>query len=184
MSYTFRPPGSPEDWQAIRRLNHRIFAEEVAQHDATPEGLLVDPLESRSRFVIALHSAECVGMVCAHDDGPYSVESKLDDPSVLETLERPLIEVRLLAIDPGHRNGMVLAGLLGGLLESALETGQGTLLISGIAQREAMYRRMGFIPIGPQVRRGHAHFLPMALSLSTLPPRVLANLRRWQLRSR
>lgn len=183
MSYSFRAPECESDWDAVRRLNHRTFAEELGQHDASAEGRLVDPMETRSRYVVALHGSVVVGMVCAHDDPPYSVEKRLHDTAILDRLPAPLVEVRLLAIDAGHRNGMVLAGLLGTLMSEEVQAGQGTVIISGVAGRQAMYERMGFRPLGPPVMQGTASFVPMALRLDDLPPHILTALARWLRRS-
>lgn len=179
MRYTFRAPESDADWDAVRRLNHRTFAEELGQHDQAAERRLVDPMESRSRYVLAAHGDTVVGMVCAHDEPPYSVERRLQDVSILDRMPTPLVEVRLLAIDAGHRNGMVLAGLLGSLMADEVRKAKGTVVISGIAEREAMYARMGFRPLGPPVAQGSARFVPMALRLDDLPPRVLTAMARW-----
>ena len=169
MTYSFRIAESAEDFQQIRRLNHRIFSEELGQHAARPDGLLADPFEARSRYLLALCGGEVAGMVCVHDDPPWSVTKRLAQASVLDRLTKPLLEIRLLALAPEHRNGMVVAGLLAGVLEMALEAGFRTLLISGVTSQVRMYRRLGFAELGPAVVDGAAAFYPMALDLQALP---------------
>jgi len=180
--YVFKTAETGEEFQSLRRLNHRIFAEEVGQHEARPDGVLIDPFEDKSRFTIAVHQGSVVGMVCVHDEPPFSVEKKLSDRAVLESLARPLLEVRLLAIDPEHRNRMVLAGLLGNMVEEAFAAGYGTLLISALADRMEMYERFGFSALGPPVESGSAIFVPMALKLSELPRQMLTDIARWRRR--
>lgn len=183
MPYIFREPIDDADWDALRRLNHRVFAEEIGQHDIQPDGRLRDSQEGRGRYVLAVKDGTIIGMAYANGEPPFSVEHKLADAAILGRLPGPLVEVRLLAIDAAHRGGMVLRGLLGALLEEALEMRAGTIIISGIAARVEMYRRIGFAPLGPAVQRGRGVFVPMALQLDELSPHIQASLRRLAMRS-
>lgn len=183
MSYSFRIAETADDFHQIRRLNHRIFAEELGQHPAQPGALLADPLEARSRFLIALHDDLLAGMVCVHDDPPWSVTKRLAEPAVLEALPPPLLEVRLLALAPEHRQRLVLRDLLARLFQDALERGYRTLIISGISTQVGMYHRMGFVELGPAVAEGLAAFYPMALDLHAVPAHTLASWRRYQRRT-
>ena len=182
MRYSFRIAGSANEFQQIRRLNHQIFSDELGQHVARPDGILADPLEARSRYLIALLHELVVGMVCVHDDPPWSVTKRLAQAAILDTLPPPLLEVRLLAVAPEHRNRLVLAGLLAGLLELALERGFRTLLISGVTSQVRMYRRLGFVELGPAVAEGQATFYPMALDLQTVPPHTVESWQRYHQR--
>ena len=183
MSYSFRTAETADDFQQIRRLNHKVFSEELGQHAARPDGLLADPFEARSRHLIALHQDLVVGMVCVHDDPPWSVTKRLADPAIVDTLPPPLLEVRLLALAPEHRTRLVLAGLLAGVFEDAKERGYRTLLISGITDQLKMYRRLGFVELGPAVADGHSAFYPMALDLHALPAHTLQSWQRYQRRT-
>jgi GNAT superfamily N-acetyltransferase len=180
--YTFRLAGKDSDLDEIRLLNHRVFAAEIAQHPETADQRLVDAYEEQSRFVVALAHGHIVGMVSYHDDPPYSVEKKLDDPRLLVGLERPLREMRLLAVDPAHRGrgGIVAFGLLARLCELALADGVKTVVISAYEQRLDMYHFMGFNALGPAVVSGGARFVPMALRLDAIPKEALAMYARYQ----
>jgi aspartate aminotransferase-like enzyme len=55
----------------------------------------------------------------------------------------------------------------------AQHRGAGTLVISALAERESMYRTLGFEPLGPAVVSGRCRFLPMRLAVTnhgSLPP--------------
>jgi hypothetical protein len=52
------------------------------------------------------------------------------------------------------------------------------LAISGLLERQKMYVRMGFCPLGDAVRRGGAYFIPMLLDLSNLSDQAQRDLRR------
>jgi predicted N-acetyltransferase YhbS len=183
VSYQFREAVSESEFEQIRRLNHRAFADELGQHPASPDGRLVDPRETRSRYFVALRGERVVGMVCASITPPFSVEARLPDAAALGSLPQPHCEVRLLAIESAHRNTLVISGLLLCLLRAVLELGAGTLLISGVSGRVEMYQRLGFRPLGPAVPQGQAAFVPMALRLDELPELVRRGVARGQRRT-
>ncbi len=183
MSYEFREADHEAEFEQIRRLNHRAFADELGQHPPSPDGRLVDDREARSRYFVALCGERVVGMVCASTTPPFSVESRLPGTAILDSFPQPHCEVRLLAIEPAHRNTLVISGLLLCLLRAVLEQGAGTLLISGVAGRVEMYQRLGFRPLGPPVPQGQAAFVPMALRLDELPQLVRRGVARDQRRT-
>jgi hypothetical protein len=183
VSYIFKDAETEEEFEQIRRLNHRIFAEEVAQHDRTADSRLIDKHESKSRFYIAMHQGQVVGMVCTCSQPPFSVEQRLASPDLLAVLPQPLLEIRLLAIDPEHRRRMVFLGVLGRMVARTLSQNYGTLLISAVDDRLDMYTRMGFKPIGPAVPGGAARFVPMALRLADLPENMRRDISRYVLRT-
>jgi len=104
---------------------------------------------------------------------------------VLRALRAPL-EVRLLAILPEYREGAVVAGLFSQVNEYARRNGYSDLLISGIVEREGMYRKLGFRPMGPPVACGESAFMPMRLSVDAPPDefrrREQMYMARWQRR--
>lgn len=182
MKYLYREAKTEDDFERLRRLNHRTFAEELGQHQPAPDGRLIDRFEARSRYLLALDGDELAGMVSYSMTPPFSIESRLADAAILKTLPGPLCEVRLLAIRPEYRGRPVFAGLLAALLGAVRRAGAATLLISGVEQRVEMYGKMGFRPLGPAVPQGVAAFVPMALPLSRLPPRIEREARRVQRR--
>ena len=179
MKYSFRE-ALPGDYEAIRRLNHRTFAEELGQHGTHPSGLLEDRFESRARYFLALEGDHVAGMICAMHDRPFSVESRLPDLSVLDAWPAPRVEIRLLALEPEHRNGLVMAGLIGCMMKAVSAAGARTMLISGISTRLAMYERMGFAALGPPVVSGQASYVPMAARVDLLPENARRGLDRAQ----
>jgi aspartate aminotransferase-like enzyme len=160
----FRQAISSADLEQIHALNHRVFAEEIAQHRPEPSGLLVDRFHEQNRYFVAVREDVVIGMISAHAGPEFSVKRRLPDASLLESLPCP-IEVRLLAIEPRERNRTVLAGLLWQAYDYAVTGGYSHLLISAISTRQAMYRKMGFHALGPAVPEGEASFVPMLMPL-------------------
>lgn len=177
----FREARTTDDLLQISALNHHTFAEELGQHPIHPSGLLVDRFHACNRYFIALQDEEVVGMVSAHPSPEYSVAQKLKDPQVLSQFPNPL-EVRLLAIAQHVRNRTVLAGLFWMVYEYALANAHSHLLISGIVDREPMYRKLGFVALGPAVQAGAAGFIPMVMEIgggSVNPPARAASFQRY-----
>ena len=111
-------------------------------------------------------------MISIHAGPDFSIARRLPDPDVLRTLSRPF-EIRLLAIEPQARNRTVLAGLLWQVYDFARSQEGSHLLISGIIERESMYRKLGFVPLGPAVPDGSARFIPMMMPLVDDRPNIL-----------
>jgi aspartate aminotransferase-like enzyme len=161
----FKEAETANEFEQIRALNHRVFAEEVAQHPVQRSGLLADRFEGQSRYFIAIRDGIVIGMISANPGPSFSVVKRLPDPHVLGVFKRPL-EVRLLAIEPCERHQAVLAGLLWQLYEFAETHGFSHLLISAIENRESMYRKLGFQPLGQPVPEGAAAFIPMVMPVA------------------
>src|SRR5215469_6409704 len=139
----FKQAETDEEIEQIHRLNHRVFAAEVGQHATAPDGRLVDKFHTRNRYFIAKLDGQIVGMVSVHDGPEFSIESRLNDLSLLKTMRAPL-EVRLLAILPELRCQSILAGLFWQVRNYAREHHHSDLLISGIVDRLPMYEKIGF----------------------------------------
>ncbi len=179
MKIEFRIAATPDEFDIIRRMNNDVFASEIGQHEASPDGRLVDPFESRSQFLLAFDSGREAAMVCFHCQPPYSVERKLADPTILDSLPRPLYEIRLLAVGPTYRGSSVLTLLLVKLFDILRERRAKSIVISGITSQAQMYETLGFTPLGPPVQSGAAEFIPMMLDLDHLPGRAEAIRRRY-----
>jgi aspartate aminotransferase-like enzyme len=169
----FKEADNPRELQQIHALNHRVFSEEIAQHPTNPSGLLIDRFHGRNRYFVALHHDTVIGMISIHAGPDFSIARRLPDPDVLRTLSRPF-EIRLLAIEPQARNRTVLAGLLWQVYDFARSQEGSHLLISGIIERESMYRKLGFVPLGPAVPDGSARFIPMMMPLVDDRPNILS----------
>ena len=175
LRYRFKKAETPEEFEQIFRLNYAVFAGELEQHPAQPGERLVDKFHDRNRYVIALAGDEVIGMIAVHNQPPFSVAAKLADPRVLDGYGR-LLEVRLLAVDPVHRNGVVMAGLMLGVYEHARDFD--AMVISGHVEKAGIYHELGFRDLGPPVASGQALFVPMAIRVADLAERQA----RWQRR--
>ena len=175
LRYRFKRAETEDEFAQIFRLNHATFAGELEQHPIQASGELVDKFHDKNLYIIALAGREVVGMISFHAEPPFSVAGKLGDPSTLDTLGT-LAEIRLLAVDPQHRNGTVMAGLMLGVYEHA--SAYDTVIISGHIDQCGLYRELGFKDLGPAVESGHALYVPMAIRVADLAQRQA----RWKRR--
>lgn len=161
----FKPVTTAEELGQVHRLNHRTFAEELGQYEASESGELVDRFHGVNRYFVAKNGDAVIGMISINSTAPFSIEKRLHNPAaMLATIPGPS-EVRLLAIKSDARRGIVLAGLFWQVYAEARRQGRSHLLISGIAERAEMYRALGFRDLGAAVSSGDASYIPMAMAL-------------------
>jgi aspartate aminotransferase-like enzyme/predicted N-acetyltransferase YhbS len=178
--YVFKRAETSQEFDEIHRLNYRTFVAEVPQHPDTGNGRLVDKFHDKNVYFIAVREGRVVGMVSAHDQPPFSVTDRLSDPQVLHRPGVRLLEVRLLAVEPGRRHSRVLPGLLWVLLEFVRDHGHTHMVISGLQERASLYQHLGFRSLGPAVPCGPVAFVPMVLALEPMPARLGKLVWRWK----
>jgi len=180
--YVFKLAETPQELEDVHRLLYQTFVVEIPRYDDPGTDYLVDKYHDRNLYFVALCNGRVCGMAAVHDQPPFSVAAALDDPDVLHRLSRRLLEVRIFAVEPRERFGLVFAGVAWSIHEYAKSSGYRQIVISGLAGREPMYERLGFLRLGPPRLRGSEHFVPMALDLSRLPKKVKQDLQRWNRR--
>jgi aspartate aminotransferase-like enzyme/ribosomal protein S18 acetylase RimI-like enzyme len=162
---TFKIADTAAEIEAIHRLNHRTFAEEIPQHRPDPRGRLVDRFHAENTYAICLDGPALVGMVAGRCARPFSLDGKLRRLDTHLPAGRTPVEVRLLAIEPRYRRTAVASRLLALLAEHFAARGCDLAVISGTTRALGLYRRLGFVPFGPLVGAEGAWFQPMYLTL-------------------
>lgn len=159
-----------EDWEfeQVHRLNYKTFVEEIPQHEANPDGLLVDKFHHENTYFICIRGIRLIGMVAARNQRPFSLDQKLESLDSYMPPGKSICEIRLLSIDKEHRDGRIIQGLLTILARHCIERGYDIAIISGTVRQERFYRRLGFVPFGPRVGAPGALYQPMYLELGTL----------------
>jgi aspartate aminotransferase-like enzyme len=158
-----------EDWEfeAVHRLNYRTFVEEIPQHAPATAPRLVDRFHAENTYFICLRGDELIGMMAFRGRRPFSLDLKLPDLDTYLPTGRRVCEVRLLAVERGHRNGVVLRGLLDQLVRFGRAQGYNLALISGTVRQLRLYQHIGFTSFGPLVGESGAQFQPMMLTLES-----------------
>jgi aspartate aminotransferase-like enzyme len=162
----FKEATTNDEIVQLHRLNHQTFAEELRQYASNETGVLIDRYHAKNRYFIAVEQGCVCGMISVNGDAPFSIEKRLPQGFELTRAFSNPCEVRLLAIAPGFRNSMVLAGLFWQVYAAARREGHSHMLISGVIDRREMYVSLGFRALGPAVASGEASYVPMAMDLN------------------
>jgi aspartate aminotransferase-like enzyme len=178
--YVFKCADTRHEFEQIHCLNYRTFVGEIPQHADNGTGSLVDKFHGKNNYFIVLKEDRVVGMVSVHDQPPFSVADRLADPGILTRDGVRPLEVRLLAVEPDERGSNVFFGLIYTLYSYTQRTGHTHLFISGFEERQDLYERLGFVPLGPAVRSGDASFIPMVLTIGQLPFRIERLKKLWE----
>ncbi len=165
---TFKVATEEWEFEQIHLLNYETFVEEIPQHESNPDRLLVDKFHHENTYFICVKDGRLVGMVAARARRPFSLDLKLEDLDSYLPPERSVCEVRLLSIRKGHRHGRIFEGLLTTLVRHCLDSGYDIAIISGTVREKRMYKRLGFVPFGPQVGTAEALYQPMYCELAAL----------------
>ena len=173
--YQFKVAETEDEFEQIFRLNHATFAGELEQYPTLASERLVDKFHEKNAYLIALADGKVIGMLSMHSQSPFSVAGKLADPSILDPYGR-LSEIRLLAVEPAHRHGEVMAGLI--LAGFEYVRSHDALVISAHVDKLRLYRGLGFTELGPPVQSGQAMYVPMVVRVADFAGRMA----RWKRR--
>ncbi len=173
-SVVFRIATKPSEFEQIHRLNYKTFVQEIPQHTPNPDGRLVDPFHDENTYFICLDGPRLVGMIALRGNRPFSLDRKLADLDSYLPPGRSVCEIRLLAVEPAYRNGIVFRGLVDLLARHGRQLGYDLAVISGTVHQQKLYRHLGFVPFGPLVGSGEARFQPMQLTLEAFMQRAVA----------
>lgn len=163
--FNFKVASEPWEFEAIHRLNHRTFAEEIPQHDRKDDQRLVDKFHDENLYIICLAGSELVGMIAVRFQRPFSLDGKLADLDAHLPPGRNWCEVRLLAVEKKFRGSSITVGLMRRAAREAKARGIDAGIISATTRQLKLYRHLGFEPFGPLVGREGALFQPMHLSM-------------------
>jgi hypothetical protein len=153
-SYRFSLVNQPETIEQIHRLLYRTFVVEIGQYPDSGTGRHIDKFHHKNTYLVAMRDGVVKGMLAVHDQPPFSVADAMTCKEVLERLRPKLLEVRLLAVEMEDRGRQILAGFMWALHQYTVRKGYRYLTISGLVERQKMYLRCGFRPLGTPVCRG------------------------------
>lgn len=164
----FKVATDADELDQVHQLNYRTFVEEIPQHGANAERVLVDKFHHDNVYVIAKRGDRVVGMVALREQRPFSLDAKLENLDSFLPPGLSLCEVRLLAVEPEFRNGVVFRGLVTAMMHCGVSRGFNAAVISGTTRQRRLYEHMGFVAFGPLVGTDDAAFQPMFITLDAL----------------
>lgn len=151
------------EFEEIYQLNYASFVEEVPQHPANDDRVLVDQFHDENTYFICRRGSDLLGMICARDRRPFSLDQKLGrlEDYLPQAEGARICEIRLLAVRPDLRGARILPGLLTMMARYCQEGGYDYVVMSGRVSQQPLYRHIGFIPFGPVVGDDAAPYQPM-----------------------
>ena len=164
--YLFKVAETPEEFEQVHKLNYETFVREIPQHEDHGEGQLVDKFHEKNTYLICMKDGKMVGMMCFHDQPPFSAADRMPNPELLSQPGMRPLEVRLMTIIPEERSSPALSGLVWLLNEHAVKHGYTHFLISSIDSQRELHHHLGFVELGPDVGPPHARFAPMIATLA------------------
>jgi aspartate aminotransferase-like enzyme/GNAT superfamily N-acetyltransferase len=170
----FKIATTADEFEQIHRLNYRTFVEEIPQHSPNREGRHVDKFHADNTYIVGLREGRVIAQLAIRRRRPFSLDGKLPNLDQWLPPGRNPVELRLLAVEPGHRNGPVPAQLLQFVAQHCMDRGDDVAVISGAVRRLRLYRALGFEPFGPLVGTAAAPYQPMVLTLEKFMAAVKA----------
>jgi aspartate aminotransferase-like enzyme/predicted N-acetyltransferase YhbS len=160
----FKIADDPAEFEQIFQLAYDTFVEEIPQHSPNGARRHVDRFHDQNTYIVARQGADVVGMIAMRGDRPFSLDQKLGNLDEYLPTGRRVCELRLLAVRPAYRRGLVFKGLVDGLVREGRQRGYDLAVISGTLRQEKLYRHLGFVPFGPRVGTDEAPFQPMYIT--------------------
>ena len=160
-NFLFKIATEPDEFRQIRELNYRTFVEEIPQHSPNQDHALADRFDRENTYFVCKKGDEVVGMIAVRCNRPFSLDGKLPNLDTYLPPHRSACEIRLLAVDPQHRQGRILTGLIGMIYQFFSARGHDLALISGTTRQIKLYEHMGFVAFGPLVGSPGAMYQPM-----------------------
>jgi hypothetical protein len=155
MPTTVRFATTPEDREAIWRLRHRVYVEELGyDFGSTPEGRLPDAPPRSNRLLLAEQEGEAVGTLAIDWGGDQAFGQddrqvyQLDRFLALLPPDSLMIVTRFLST-PQARRGPAPAMLLDATLRFALDHGVAVIFLDCRPALINFYLRLGFRPYAP-----------------------------------
>ena len=169
---TYKVASEADELQQVHQLNYRTFVEEIPQHGENAERALVDKFHGDNIYIVAKRGARVVGMMALREQRPFSLDAKLENLDSFLPPGLSLCEIRLLAVEPEFRNGVVFRGLATAMMHCGVSRGFNAAVISGTTRQRRLYAHLGFVPFGPLVGTSDAAFQPMYITLDALRARA------------
>ncbi len=158
------------DREAIYRLRHRVYAEELGQHAVNAQEKLTDSLDSFNTYIVGEVGGEIAGFISiTPPQGPsYSIDKYFQRDDVPLSFDDGLYELRLLTVVARHRQGPLAGLLMREAFRWVRDHGGRWIVIIGRRELVDLYRKVGMKPLGKSVRSGAVTFDLMAAAVEDL----------------
>ncbi|MFF8839350.1 aminotransferase class I/II-fold pyridoxal phosphate-dependent enzyme [Streptomyces sp. NPDC015130] len=156
------------DW--IHELRHRVYAEELGQHEVDPSGRLSDGLDGENVYLVAARGGTRIGFVSLTPPwvGRYSLDKYLTREELPVLSEEAPFEVRVLTVEERWRSTAAAPLLMYAALRWVAARGGRRVVAMGRTELLDMYLATGLRPVGRTVRSGAVSFEVLSGSVDEL----------------
>ncbi|MCP3958611.1 MAG: GNAT family N-acetyltransferase [bacterium] len=169
------------DHHTIYRLRHEIYARELGQHEENPDGVLSDPLDAFSTYIVASRDGEVVGFISVTPPGErkqrYSIEDHLSLTDLPFPADDGLYEFRLLTVVEPYRGRGIASLLMYAALRWVEGRGGRRVVAVGRPEVEGIYLKAGLQPLVRRVRAGVVTFELLTATVEALHLRADSQVR-------
>ncbi len=168
-----------KDLKWIHGLRHRVYAEELGQHQPQVSGTLRDHLDGANIYLVAAEADTPIGFVSLTPPwvGHYSLDKYLTRADLPLLDSGAAFEVRILTVEPAYRDRGIAMLLMYAALRWAASRGGQTIVAMGRAEVLSMYRNVGLQPTGREVVSGDVRFEVMTATVAGLTQQSLGPFR-------
>ncbi|MEU6167150.1 histidinol-phosphate aminotransferase family protein [Streptomyces tanashiensis] len=151
---------TPSDHDWIHELRHRVYAEELGQHQVHPSGRLSDGLDGHNVYLVAARGETRIGFVSLTPPwvGRYSLDKYLTREELPVLSEEAPFEIRVLTVEKRWRSTVAGPLLMYAALRWVAARGGRQVVAMGRTELLDMYLAAGLRPVGRTVRSGAVSF--------------------------
>jgi histidinol-phosphate/aromatic aminotransferase/cobyric acid decarboxylase-like protein/GNAT superfamily N-acetyltransferase len=170
---------TPRDREKIYRLRHDVYATELRQHAENARQMLRDPLDEFNEYIVASVGFEIAGFVSITPPGHsrYSIDKYLRREELPFACDDGLYEVRLLTVAERFRNTPVASLLMYAALRWVESRGGTRMVAIGREEVLPLYRKIGFLTNGRNVKCGAVTFALMSTPILRACEHALRHIR-------
>ena len=144
------------DLQAIYRLRHEVYSEELGQYASSPDEILPDATDISSIYISAYMGTTLVGFIGITPPGSpcYSVDKYLPRHDIPVTFDDSVYEIRALTVRRSSRGLQIASCLMYAAFRWAQAHGGKYILSMGRHDVVGMYLRLGLKKLARSVKCG------------------------------
>lgn len=162
----------PEDREAIYRMRHIVYAEELGQHPTNAAGALQDALDDFNEYLVAYRGTTLAGFISITPPGrTYSLDKYLPRAEWPFPADDTLYEVRILTVAHPFRHSDLAPRLMYEALHYLIERKAQNIIAIGRREVLPIYRRVGLEPFGHTFTSGSVTYELMGGSVDHIRQR-------------
>lgn len=149
-----------EERKKIYEFRHKIYAEELGQHEVNTVNIIKDELDLVNHYVIAKYSNEIVGFISitAPSSKKYSVDKYFDRAIIPFHFDENLFEIRLLTVLKKNRNSIIALALMYAAFRWVQSHGGKHIIAICRVELLEMYRKAGLKTLNQRVKSGKLNY--------------------------